>query len=228
MADYKRPSEQAPGNGPPMGTMSDSKMPPPQFQQHAPQPGPPAPSYDTPRILHIYLDGITHRHMTITDMDKSTPLYHIDQNSGGIFSSKPHMTITAPQAGNALVGTATFHNSFNRTVDMTFRGNSIPVSLESDGFFTRAHSFHCPSFGERLIWQCEGIFGADLVLVNERKEWIARFDASLFSIGKNGKIQVVNGAIQGDALNDIVVSGCAMVQYERRRRRNNSGGGGGA
>lgn len=64
------------------------------------------------------------------------------------------------------------------------------------------------------------------MLVNGRREWIARFDASLFSMSKTGKIHVVNGGINGAALDEIVVSGCAMVQHERRRRASSGGGGG--
>lgn len=93
--------------------------------------------------------------------------------------------------------------------------------------FTRAYAFSSPAFGEKLRWECDGIWGADLVLVNGRKEWLARFDASLFSMSKTGKIHVVNGGITGVALDEIVVSGCAMVQQERRRRAASSGGGGG-
>lgn len=65
------------------------------------------------------------------------------------------------------------------------------------------------------------------MLVNGRKEWIAKFDASLFSMSKTGKLHVVNGSINGAALDEIVVSGTAMVQHERRRRAASSGGGGG-
>ena len=67
------------------------------------------------------------------------------------------------------------------------------------------------------------------MLVNQKKEWIARFDASLFAMSKQGKLHIVNGGINGVALDEIVVSGCAMVQHERRRRAaSSSGGGGGA
>ncbi|KAL8952679.1 MAG: hypothetical protein Q9222_001416 [Ikaeria aurantiellina] len=192
-------------------------------KQPSPAPtGPPAPDYDTPRILHIYRDGLTHRHMTITDMDKSYPLYTISQNSGSIFSSKPHMTITSASSPSTTIGTATFHN-WSRTIDLTF--HSHPASFDSEGIFTRAYAFDSPAFGERLRWECDGIWGADLVLVNTKKEWIARFDASLFSITKNGKIHVVNGSIRGEALDEVVVSGCAMVQLERRRRNNSAAAG---
>ncbi|KAL9587969.1 MAG: hypothetical protein Q9179_008012, partial [Wetmoreana sp. 5 TL-2023] len=152
-------------------------------------------------------------------------------NSGSIFSSKPHMHITSAQTTTAststppLIGTNTFH-SFSRVVDMEFHGR--PVSLEPDGIFTRAHSFASPAFGERLRWECDGIFGSDLMLVNARKELIARFDASNFAWSKVGKLHIVNGGISGEALDEIVVSGCGMLEHERRRKKNSSSSSGGA
>ncbi|KAL8827582.1 MAG: hypothetical protein Q9170_006957 [Blastenia crenularia] len=187
--------------------------------------GSPAPDYNTPRVLHIYRDGITHRHMTITDEAKNLPLYKMDQNSGGIFSSKPHMTITQPSSPqNPVIGTATFHN-WSRTIDLEVHGRAIP--FQSEGIFTRSYAFSSPAFGDKLRWECDGIWGADLVLVNTKKEWLAKFDASLFSMSKTGKLHIVNGGINGVALDEIVVSGCAMVQHERRRRAASAGGGGG-
>ncbi|KAI4259643.1 MAG: hypothetical protein L6R42_004477 [Xanthoria sp. 1 TBL-2021] len=190
---------------------------------------PPAPDYNTPRTLHIYLDGLTQRHMTIADADKTHPLYTIDQNSGGILSSTPHMTISQPQSPNnptpAVIGTATFHN-MKRTIELEFQGQL--VSMDSEGIFSRSYAFMSPAFGQRLWWECDGIWGADLVLVNARKEWIAKFDSSLFSWSKLGKLHISNGAISGATLDEIVVSGCAFMQHERRRRNRSSAGGGAA
>ncbi|KAL8992852.1 MAG: hypothetical protein Q9169_006785 [Polycauliona sp. 2 TL-2023] len=195
-----------------------TSAPDPFMNKSTPPPsGPPAPDYNTPRILHIYRDGMTHRHMTITDMDKTHPLYTMDQNSASMFSSKPHMTITS--ASGTIIGTATFH-SLSRDIDLDMQGHTI--AFDSEGMFTRAYAYQSPSFGEKLRWECDGFWGGDLVLVNGRKEWIARFDASMFSMSKTGKIHVVNGGITGMALDEIIVTGCAMVEEQRRRRRSNA------
>ncbi|KAL8663188.1 MAG: hypothetical protein Q9168_008138 [Polycauliona sp. 1 TL-2023] len=163
--------------------------------------------------------------MTITDMDKSHPLYTMDQNSASLFSSKPHMTITSSASGSAI-GTATFHN-WSRGIDLEIHGHAL--TFDSEGMFTRAYGYHSPAFGgEKLRWESDGFWGGDLVLVNGRKEWIARFDASMFSMSKTGKIQVVNGGIMGAALDEIIVTGCAMVEMQRRRRRSNAAGAGAA
>ncbi|KAL9029420.1 MAG: hypothetical protein Q9180_007034 [Flavoplaca navasiana] len=157
-------------------------------------------------------------------MDKSRPLYTISQNSGSLFSSKPHMTISQASSSSTTppttIGTVTFH-SWSRSIDLELHGRSIP--FEPEGIFTRAYAYQSPAFGEKLRWECDGVWGADLVLVNGRSEWIARFDASLFSMSKTGKIHIVNGGVMGMALDEIVVSGCAMVQHQRRK--DSSGGG---
>ncbi|CAL8584890.1 hypothetical protein XPA_010473 [Xanthoria parietina] len=203
-------------------TGAPKSAPGPSMSEAGAPSGPPAPDYNTPRILHIYRDGISHRHMTITDMDKSHPLYKMDQNAGTMFSSKPHMTITS--ASGSTMGSATFHNS-SRTIDLQL--HEQPVAFESEGMFTRAYAYQSPAFGERLRWECEGIWGSDLVLVNGRKEWIARFEASTFSMSKTGTIHVVHGGISGMALDEIMVSGCAMVEQQRRRRNSNGAASGG-
>ncbi|KAL8715389.1 MAG: hypothetical protein Q9220_000722 [cf. Caloplaca sp. 1 TL-2023] len=202
-------SKSSPSNPPPISTQ------------------PSAPSYSTPRILHIYLDGYSHRHLTIADMDKTHPLYTITQNSGSsMFSSKPHMRITHPST-SAPIGSATFH-SWSRAIDLDFHGTL--VAMESEGIMTRSYSYMSPAFGERLKWKYEGTWGSDLVLVNERKEWIARFESSVFAMKKQGKLHVVHGGIGGAALDEVVVGGMAFIEHERRRRRSNNSAaaGGGA
>ncbi|KAL8744242.1 MAG: hypothetical protein Q9190_003486 [Brigantiaea leucoxantha] len=191
---------------------------------------PPPPEYNTPRVLHIYRDGITSRHMTVADMDKTRPLYAVHRNTGSIFSSKPHMRITGPvtpqNPNPPMVGTASFHQ-MSRRVDMEFYGHA--VELSPGGIFTRTMSFISPAFGQTLKWSCDGVFGADLILTNGNKEWLAKFDHSVFSITKEGKLHIPGG-ISGPALDEIVVSGFAMIEHERRRRQSNSAaaGGGGA
>jgi len=72
-----------------------------------------------------------------------------------------------------------------------------------------------------LQWEGDGIFSNDLVLVNERKEWLAKFHNSAFAMGKEGKLEISNGEITGVFLDEIVVSGLAMIEHQRRRRNNN-------
>lgn len=62
------------------------------------------------------------------------------------------------------------------------------------------------------------------MLVNERKEWLAKFHNSAFSTGKEGKLEISNGEITGAFLDEIVISGLAMIEHERRNRGNSVSG----
>ena len=94
--------------------------------------------------------------------------------------------------------------------------------MNASGLFTRALSFQS-SIG-LLKWEGDGIFNTNLVLVNENKEWIAKFHNSTFSMGKEGKLEISNGNIAGAFLDEVVVSGVAMVEQERKKRSHNGGG----
>ncbi|KAL9580842.1 MAG: hypothetical protein Q9212_004251 [Teloschistes hypoglaucus] len=187
--------------------------------------GPPAPAYSTSRTLHVYSDSSwSSRNMTIADADRSHPLYTLTRNSGGWLSSKPHLTVTSAQT-SAVVGSATFH-SMSRKVELDLHGKH--VLFEPEGLFTRSHGFASPAFGyDRLTWKCKG-WGSDLILVNSRNQWIARFDAAVWAMKKVGKLEVGDGGIAGAALDEIVVSGLTMVEFERRRKSSNSAAAGSA
>ena len=74
------------------------------------------------------------------------------------------------------------------------------------------------------------MWSADLVCVTERGDWVARFGNSTWSVSKQGRIEVVNRDFPREVLDELVVSGLAMVELERRRRSNNAAaaGAGGA
>lgn len=57
---------------------------------------------------------------------------------------------------------------------------------------------------------------SDLVLVNAKKEWIAKFLNASFSISKQGKLEIVNRDLDGEILDQVVISGMAMIEQERR------------
>ncbi|KAL8688073.1 MAG: hypothetical protein Q9218_005925 [Villophora microphyllina] len=180
----------------------------------------PAPAYSTSRILHIYNDSkLSDRHATITDADKSHPLYTLDQNSAGLFSKKPHMRISSSQA-STIIGAVTFH-SMSRRVDLEIHGHE--VAFEPAGTLTTSYEYASLAFGDSLKWKRDG-WGSNLVLVNSKKEWIARFDAASFALKKVGKLEIGNGGIAGVALDEIVVTGLAMVELENRKRTHSSAG----
>lgn len=79
-----------------------------------------------------------------------------------------------------------------------------------------------------LRWEHEGAFTANLCCVTERGEWVARFDRASLSMTKEGKLEIVDREMPKEVLDEVVVSGLAMIEHERRRRSNAAAGGGGA
>ena len=58
----------------------------------------------------------------------------------------------------------------------------------------------------------------DLRLVNAEGNWLARFEGITFSLSKTGKLEIAGGVQWGPGLLDeIVISGIAMVEAERRQ-----------
>ena len=114
---------------------------------------------------------------------------------------------------DSMIGTVTFHGT-SRRVDMEMRGQA--VELSPDGLFTKSHSFR--SGTDMLKWKSDGVFTSDLVLVNAKKEWIAKFLNAAFSVSKQGKLEIVNRDLDGEILDQVVVSAMAMIELERRRR----------
>ncbi len=200
------------------------------FAQHQPLPGyatSPNPSYGqqpiAPRVLHIYHEGLTRRHARILDSDKSTPLYRIDANSGGLFSSKPHVKISVASTG-AQVGTVTFH-SMSSDIDLTIHNQ--PIILEKSGFLTSAHEFHSLATGGSLKWKRDGMFSnGDMVCLDQAEQLIARFQISNWAFKKEGKFELGPG-VDDVLMDEVVTSGVAMVEY-RAKQRAAAGGAAGA
>ncbi|KAL8999382.1 MAG: hypothetical protein Q9169_001808 [Polycauliona sp. 2 TL-2023] len=194
----------------------------------SPSLGPPVLDHTTARILYVYIDGMTLRHITIADDQfKTKLLYTIEHNSGGTLSSPPRLTIAKCQStanpNEAVIGTATLQGG---AIDFVSHGHS--VSMDRNSFFGHSYAFMSPAFRQRLFWETEGIWGVDLVLVNGQREWIAKFDASLFSTSNAGRLHISNKAMSEAALDEIVISGCGFLQNERRKRSRTSAGGGAA
>lgn len=158
--------------------------------------------------------------MTIADEDKTHPLYTVEHGPGGLFSSSHNLTIYKPADMDnpkpGVIGTAAFGK-------LDFHGHSVDMSLHHHYL-----KYMSPAFKQQLCWETDGDWGVDLVLVNAKKEVVAKIDASLSGCSTFGQLHISNGAIGTAALDEIVVSGCAFVQYERRRRSRTSAGGGAA
>ncbi|KAL8919589.1 MAG: hypothetical protein Q9208_006706 [Pyrenodesmia sp. 3 TL-2023] len=210
----------------PSPTGKNATAPPtgPPAQKH-----PPAHIHQPLRILLMHRDGFTYRHMTITDKE-DWPLYRMDQKYGGLFNFKPHMTISrpaeSPKTRATTVGTANFHRR-STIMDLEIHGHPVPFYPEKQirgladpkrvAWVTRSYAYQSPAFKQQMRWEMYGNQGADMMLVDERRRWLARFDTFMFMMKTTGRIEVV-GSITGAALDEIVVGGCAMVQHEKKLR----------
>lgn len=178
----------------------------------------------TTRTLHLYKKGMTGRKAQILDSDKQTVLYEVDFRSFRSADITLYRGSPKENPQGALVGTADFH-SFSRTTDLKF-GNSPVIPLHAEALFTSSRTFD--SILGPLKWQHDGGFSRTISLVNPRGEWFARFQF-VTSLSKWGRFEIAPGTPQGGErlLDEIVLSGLAILEMLRRRKRSSSGGGGG-
>lgn len=183
----------------------------PESHQQPPGQIHPHPSKPPPRLLNINRGKLSHRHMTILDSDTQSTLYSVDGNSGSFLSSKPHIHITAAAS---QIGTITFR-TFTRHLDLSIHNRAL--TLDSAGWFSNNYSFHSPTrSGEILTWAREIVFGS-MVLHDSRGEWIAKFDRSPLAMGKVGTLEVHETQVTASLLDEVVVTGIALVLLARRR-----------
>ena len=167
-----------------------------------------------PRTLHIYREGFTQKRGTIYDSDKTTPLYLLRNSWSADWSpSKPHIEILSPSTSQTIA-TVTFH-AFSRTIDFLIHGHPLP--LDAAGWFTRSHTFQSP-IGV-LKWEATSIWGYSLQCITESGEWLARFDTAYWSMKKEGRLEIVSRELPQQLVDQLVVTGLAMVELEKRNSR---------
>ena len=55
-------------------------------------------------------------------------------------------------------------------------------------------------------------------LVNGRGEWVARFAAQAPNLSKRGVLEIVSWEVSGGSLDEVVVSGIAVVEMAHRKK----------
>ena len=167
---------------------------------------------------------MAHRHARIMDSDKQTQLYRIDENSGGLFSAKPHIKIFAANTG-AQVGTVTFRKMSS---DMDLTVHDRPTILNRPSFMTYAHEFQSVATGASFKWKRDGVFsGGDMLCLDQREQLVAKFLMANWAMKKGGKFELSPG-VNGMLMDEIVTSGIAMVEWRRKQRAASSAAAGGA
>lgn len=76
-----------------------------------------------------------------------------------------------------------------------------------------------------LQWKCAGgILGSSDLICETASggEWVAKFKAASFAVEKRGKFEIVSWDVGEEGVDEIVVSGLAVVEQMRRSRSNGS------
>ena len=79
----------------------------------------------------------------------------------------------------------------------------------------------------RFKWKNDGLFcGGDLICVNQQQQQqvCARFHMSKWALRKDGKLELLGPAVSGYLMDEVVVTGLAMLQL--RKMVNNAAAGG--
>ncbi|KAL8929304.1 MAG: hypothetical protein Q9208_001387 [Pyrenodesmia sp. 3 TL-2023] len=175
-------------------------------------PPPPAFSTPQPRTLHITRSGLSQRHAQIHESDNLTQAYTMHSSyAADWIPSKSNLEIISSST-NELIGSITFH-SMSRRIDLNVNGQMI--SLKSEGLFTRGYSFGS-SVGV-LKWEAAATGSAYACTTRANRAWLARCDQDVFrSRHGKGTLEIVSWDLPQRLMEELVVSGLAMIEYERR------------
>jgi hypothetical protein len=179
-----------------------------------------------PRLLHIYHDGMGSSMFRVMDTDKKTCLYMVRQKRMPLSSGADIeivRTVYDQKSGLAQipVGTVDRH-TFSRSLDTTIRNR--PVALNSNGMFSGGgYSYTSPrSKGAVLTWDKEGMFSDSWVLGGQSRAaggQFARVETVKWSTSKVGRLEVWQNTGDDELLDEVVVTGLAVLLEARRRRK---------
>lgn len=195
-----------------------------------------------PRTLHLYKTGLTYRSLHILDTDKKNCLYKIEIHTW----SSPDISLYRPAAAAATAAAtaATTPNTtnsilcgsaklltFSRTIELQIgggqapgmgmgRGSQAPIPFQANGIFTKTRKFES-CVGE-LSWKQEW---QDMILLNSREELLATFTHSIMAVSKWGRFELTPRVAEEGGqrlLDEIVLSGVALLEQKRRARARHS------
>ena len=77
----------------------------------------------------------------------------------------------------------------------------------------------------RYKWKMDGFFnGGDMICLDQQEKVCARFENNAWALQKDGKFEV-GPFVDGVLMDEVVVSGLAMVEARRRKSSNSAAGG---
>ena len=127
-----------------------------------------------------------------------------------------------------IVGTMKF--ALSRRIELVINGRMLP--LEYNAWKDRSYTF-MSSIGP-LKWAAVTTMGASIACVTERGEWLAKFDTKWFSMKGDARLEIVNQNLPQELMDELIVTGLAMLENDRRNMMmaasvgGAAGGGGGA
>ena len=103
-----------------------------------------------------------------------------------------------------------------------------PIALSASGKFTSAHewtSLVSTTDGRRMRfkWKNADIFdGGGMICLDQQDRVCAKFEKSMWALHKDGKFEV-GPFVSGVLMDEVVVTGLAMLEAKRRRSRSAAG-----
>lgn len=101
----------------------------------------------------------------------------------------------------------------SHTIDLTINNQSIKMAKSK--FWSPAFEFTSSATHLSYRWKADGKpFSGDLICFDEREQVFAKFDSS-WAWKKDGTLELGPG-IDGALMDEIVVTGIAMVEFNKR------------
>ena len=170
-----------------------------------------------PRILHVNRSGLTFTH--ILDTDETTKLYVIETKG---CSTKDAPSITIRRASdNIVVGTV---DAYTLSKHMDLVVHEKPIRLEALSALSTSRAFTSVADpGRRLKWTFDNAVSHNLVCADEKEKKVASWEGSSAITGGKNCFKV-EPEVEGNLLDEILVSGLAMVEHRAKRNRYGFGG----
>ncbi|KAL1980890.1 hypothetical protein VTN96DRAFT_3347 [Rasamsonia emersonii] len=188
-----------------------------------------------PRRLHVYSKGWGSNSYYVLDSDEQTCLYTLREKRMH-WTSGPDIEVVRTSYRPELkdrpvefVVGAVHRHTLSTTLDVYIRNQH--VTLSSDGILSGgAMSYVSPRPGVgRLTWDREGMFTSSMRLIQQHgggRATIARLETVRWSMSKIGRLEVWDQQAGDDVLDEIVVTGLAILLVNRRKRSSTAGVGG--
>ena len=149
-------------------------------------------------LLHIYREGgMFSRDLIIMDSDKTTALYAVSHQPRS-FRSRATTVVYRAQNPSQPVGIAVFSGLHGGNVDLQLHQRPVPFD-RPPGILVRYEYTWQSGIGP-LKWSSTSGFGRNLICVNERGEWLAKYETVMYAREKRGRLEVLNWDIQNGAL----------------------------